>query len=93
MVEKIIWRKRALYRLEKLLPYLTEEFGEKVAETFLERLNTELELISEFPELGPKHPTKNQHLRVMHRLTSIIYKITSNQLIVLDIWDNRRKPK
>jgi len=29
----------------------------------------------------------------MHRLTSIIYKINNNQLIVLDLWDNRRKPK
>ena len=93
MAEKIIWRKRALNRLSKLLPYLVEEFGEKVAETFLDNLNSELELLSDFPDLGPKHPTKNQHLRVMHRHTSIIYKTTPSQLIVLDLWDNRRKPK
>ena len=49
---EVIYRKRFVNKLEKLLHYISDEFGEKGASTFKSSLQNKLATIKMFPESG-----------------------------------------
>lgn len=94
MAKEVIWRTRALNNLRKTVLYLNEEWGESVAERFMELVKENVDLLLSHPELGVKTNKKQKRRkRVIKPRTSIIYEITDSGIAILDIWDNRRKPK
>ena len=53
-----------------------------------------LEILSEFPEVGSmQFPEKNIRGFSLTKHVSIFYKIESDQIILLDLFDNRSDPK
>lgn len=94
MAKEVIWRNRAVNNLQKTVLYLNEEWGESVAERFLELVRENVDLLLSHPELGVKtSKKKKRRKRVIKPRTSIIYEITDSGIAILDIWDNRRMPK
>lgn len=94
MAKEVIWRYRAVNNLQKTFNYLSEEWGDIVAERFLELIRENVDLLLGHPELGRRTSKKGKRRkRVIKPRTSIIYEITDSGIAILDIWDNRRKPK
>jgi plasmid stabilization system protein ParE len=94
MALKIKWNKRADDTFEKIIIYLEDEFGFSVAQKFALHVFKTVELLAEFPELGSPIQ-KNKLIRgfVLLKQVSIFYRYDKKQLIILNLFDNRRKPK
>ena len=94
MALKIRWTSRADIKLDHLIIYLEEEWGESVVKAFMRKLYDFLEILSEFPEIGSmQYPEKNIRGFSITKQISIFYKIEGDQIILLDLFDNRSDPK
>jgi len=89
MALNIRWTTRAGIKLDQLIIYLESEWGESVVKAFMRKLYDFLEILSEFPEIGSmQYPEKRIRGFALTKQVSIFYKIDSNQIILLDIFDN-----
>ena len=94
MALSIRWTTRADIKLDQLIIYLESEWGESVVKAFMRKLYDFLEILSEFPEIGSmQYPEKGIRGFALTKQVIIFYKIDSNHIILLDIFDNRSDPK
>jgi len=94
MALNIRWTIRADIKLDQLIIYLESEWGESVVKAFMRKLYDFLEILSEFPEIGSmQYPEKGIRGFALTKQVTIFYKIDSNHIILLDIFDNRSDPK
>jgi plasmid stabilization system protein ParE len=94
MALKIRWTTRADIKLDQLIIYLESEWGESVVKAFMSKLYDFLEILSEFPEIGSmQYPEKRIRGFALTKQVTIFYKIDEDQIILLDIFDNRSDPK
>ena len=83
--------KRAARNLEKILNYLETEWSHKVKLDFIDKLDSGLTHLSQFPESHPKSNLKKGLLRfVLTRQTTIYYKFNSKSLFVVTLFDTRQ---
>ena len=94
MALEIIWSRRALKDFHQVLHYLEHHWGENIARAFVHRTEDILHKISENPELF-KETIKKLQLReaIITKHNLMIYKLESNQVILLSIFDTRQHPK
>ena len=59
MAQKIIYKKRFLNKLDKLLIYLQIEWGHKAALDFIENLEEKIKFVKKQPEIGAVTIYKN----------------------------------
>ena len=86
--------KRASRNLEKLLDYLETEWSPKVKLDFIDKLDSGLTHLSQFPESHPKSNLKKDlHQFVLTRQTTIYYKFNSKSLYIVTLFDTRQSPK
>ena len=94
MALNIRWTTRADIKLDQLIIYLESEWGESVVKAFMRKLYDFLEILSEFPEIGSmQYPKKRIRGFALTKQVTIFYKIDSNYIVLLDIFDNRSDPK
>ena len=94
MALNIRWTTRADIKLDQLIIYLESEWGESVVKAFMRKLYDFLEILSEFPEIGSmQYPEKRIRGFALTKQVTIFYKIDSNYIVLLDIFDNRSDPK
>jgi len=94
MALNIRWTTRADIKLDQLIIYLESEWGESVVKAFMRKLYDFLEILSEFPEIGSmQYPEKRIRGFALTKQVTIFYKIDDNQIVLLDILDNRSDPK
>jgi plasmid stabilization system protein ParE len=94
MALDIRWTTRADIKLDKLIIYLESEWGESVVKAFMKKLYDFLEILAEFPEIGSmQYSEKDIRGFSLTRQVSIFYKIDGNQIVLLDLFDNRSDPK
>jgi len=94
MALNIRWTTRADIKLDQLIIYLESEWGESVVKAFMRKLYDFLEILSEFPEIGSmQYLEKGIRGFALTKQVTIFYKIDSNHIILLDIFDNRSDPK
>ena len=94
MALNIRWTIRADIKLGQLIIYLESEWGESVVKAFMRKLYDFLEILSEFPEIGSmQYPEKRIRGFALTKQVTIFYKIDDNQIVLLDIFDNRSNPK
>lgn len=90
----IRWTTRADIKLDQLIIYLESEWGESVVKAFMRKFYDFLEILSEFPEIGSmQYPEKGIRGFAITKQVTIFYKIDSNHIILLDIFDNRSDSK
>jgi len=93
MALTIRWSTRADIKLDQLIIYLETEWGENVVKAFMRKLYDFLEILSEFPEIGAmQYPEKQIRGFALTKQVSIFYRIDDNQIVLLDIFDNRSDP-
>ena len=94
MALEIRWTSRADIKLDHIIRYLESEWGESVVKVFMRRLYDFLEILAEFPEMGVmQYPEKNIRGFSITKQVSIFYKIEGDQIILLNLFDNRSDPK
>lgn len=93
MAIKIIWTNTAVIQRRKILTYWTKRnksttYSKKLISEIAQRVqflvnNPEIYIKTEFPDI--RTSTLGHY--------NIFYKITTDELIVIAFWDNRRNPK
>lgn len=86
----IVWSPRAESELLLLLQYLYDEWGERTAESVLDKIERSLLLTARMPYIFPKHPTLKQRYFIINGLTRVYYKSGRSKIEVVALYDNRR---
>jgi plasmid stabilization system protein ParE len=90
---KIIWSSEALNNLSDIINYLCDNWNEKVATRFLDKLDKKLSLLSNQPSIGhisEKDPIIRSVLLSKHN--RLYYSIYNNTIELLHILDTRQNP-
>jgi plasmid stabilization system protein ParE len=91
---KISWSKKADNKLDDLKEYLTNENGEITCNKFLNKIIDFLKLLPTYQNFGTLENEKsNIRKYVLIKQVSIIFKIKKNEIIILNLYDNRQDPK
>lgn len=94
MALEIFWSKRADFKFDRILEFLMEEWGEVVTSSFVKKVYEFLDVVAEFPENGTiENADKNIRGFVIVKQITLFYKISGNQIIVLNFFDNRQSPE
>jgi plasmid stabilization system protein ParE len=93
MALRIFWTNRASKNFDIIIEYLEVEWGDQVTKRFIKAVNDFLELLVEFPELGSIE-NKEKGIRgfTLIKQINIFYRITSDKIIILGLFDNRQNP-
>jgi len=94
MVYQIIFKKRFQNKLEKLLNYIEYEFGFLVAQKFMKLLERKFLTVQQQPFIGQPsgHIASVRSIRI-GRYNRLYYRIESNNIIILNMYDTRINPK
>jgi plasmid stabilization system protein ParE len=93
MANQVIYKKRFLNKLDKLLKYLEEEWSPKIADEFLDKLEECIQSITLHPKIGNTTLLKNTRCILITKHNKVYYRIEKNKVIVLNIIDTRRNPE
>lgn len=93
MARRLIWSVTAQNSRKNLFDYWNNRNKSKVYSNKLNSLfNENLKSVVQFPEFGNSAANDNiKYVIISH--FELIYKITTNEIIVLDIWDTRQNPE
>jgi plasmid stabilization system protein ParE len=91
---KILWTTRASSNLDRILEYLEKEWSISSVKKFNNKLLNFLELLKKKPEIG-KIVLQDKNIRafVLTKQNTIFYRLKNNQIIILQLFDNRMNPK
>ena len=89
---KVFLTRRAEKDYELIKDYITQEWGDKTAETFTKKADEIFQLLESFPEMGP---VENKDIRgfQLSKQTRILYRIRAEKIIILSFFDVRQDPK
>jgi plasmid stabilization system protein ParE len=94
MALKILWSKQADRKFDKILEYLSGEYGERVTRNFVKKVYNFLEILSEYPEIGTiENEEKGIRGFTIVKEIDLFYKVTGDKIILLDFFDNRQSPE
>lgn len=91
MAYQIVKKKRFLNKLIKVLTFLEKEWGHNVATAFLEKTDSRIELLSFSPFTGAPSGIRDTRSLLVTKHNRIFYKIVDNKVIVLNLYDTRKK--
>ena len=91
---KVVWTKTAERRLQEILDYIQQEFGDNPKQQFRSRAMDFTMLLPEFPEMGTLEvTTKNLRGFQLSKQTRVYYRIKGERIIILTFLDSRQDPK
>jgi plasmid stabilization system protein ParE len=84
----------SVFKLEKLIGYLGEEWSDRSAKLFLDKLNAKLEAVKTNPKAFPVSRVSHGLRKcVITKQTIILYEIHEDAIVVMNIIDTRQNPK
>jgi plasmid stabilization system protein ParE len=83
----------AHFRLVNLLSDLESEWGSTARKRFLTKLEKSVFAISKFPKAFPESRYKGIRKCVVTHQTTLFYRIKSNQVEIITVFDNRQNPE
>jgi len=94
MALNVKWSRYADQSFDRILDYLEADWGEKVTRAFVRRTYEFLDLLAEFPEIGSlENPEKQIRGFVLIKQVTVFYIRKADSIILLNLYDNRQKPK
>lgn len=85
---------RANQDARAVVEYLETHWSRKIVQRFLWQLREEQQRIAKNPELNPaSSKDKNIRRAVLNKQLTIYYRIESDCIRILTLWDNRRNPE
>ncbi|MBS1579718.1 MAG: type II toxin-antitoxin system RelE/ParE family toxin [Bacteroidetes bacterium] len=91
MAYEIIEKKKFANKLIKLLIYLETEWSYDIAKKFMQNILHHFKLLEQHPNLGKPTSKNNARSILISKHNRIIYKISNNKIIILDLIDTRTK--
>jgi plasmid stabilization system protein ParE len=93
MARRLIWSIEARNSRKNIFSFWNNRNKSKVYSRKLNLLfNNNLKIVIQLPEFGkPTFQKDIKFIIVSH--FEIIYKITQNEIVILDIWDTRQNPQ
>lgn len=92
MVRQIVWTERAQKeRIEILTFWNNHNKSNSYSKKLNNLIRESLRLISRHPFIGKPTNKENVKIKILKNYL-LIYEITSNEIIVLSVWDCRQKP-
>lgn len=94
MAFTIIYKKRFVNKLVKVLDYLEKEWGGKVANAFVSTLDERISMLDKYPEIG-KASAKDPSIRsiLVSKHNKLYYKIDEGCIFILNMYDMRMSPR
>jgi plasmid stabilization system protein ParE len=84
----------AKQKLEELLIYLKNEWSEKIRQEFIEKLDSKIIQVSNYPTSCPTSDTfKNLYKCVVTKQTTFYYRIKTNEIEIATFFDTRQNPQ
>ncbi|OBX22041.1 MULTISPECIES: type II toxin-antitoxin system RelE/ParE family toxin [Bizionia] len=94
MNRQVVISKTAKRKLDKLFEYLIEKWSLKVKSTFVEKLDSSIEIIKSQPEIFPESKKGNGLKKcVITKQTTLYYRYNSERINIVTIFDTRQDPK
>ena len=93
MAKQVIYKKRFLNKLDKLLIYLEKEWTITIANEFLDKLEDKMRTIKHHPDIGSITTFKNIRSILVTKHNRVYYRIEENKIAVLNMIDTRKNPK
>jgi plasmid stabilization system protein ParE len=93
MALQIVWTENGLADYKQVVDYLLQEWPIKVASEFVRNVESRIETLSVFPEIGIaslKEPGVRSIILTKHN--KLYYKVADNKLEILNIFDTRQNP-
>jgi plasmid stabilization system protein ParE len=91
MALEIKWSKRADQKFDKIIDYLSTEWGNHTTKTFVQKVYDFLDLLLFYPEIGS---IENEERGIrgfsVSKQINIFYRLKNNTIIILDLFDNRQ---
>ena len=83
---------RAERNFDSIISYIKQEWGEKIAEEFIQKVDDIFKLLKTFPLMGQ---IENSDIRgfQLTKHTRILYRLRDNKIIILSFFDVRQNPK
>lgn len=93
----VIWTKKAFSQLERAIKYIREEQGISYAEIVLNKVLGTARLLETTPKIGRVEPLlehkKSEYRFVLVWSYKIIYRVTSDRVIISRVFHTSRNPK
>ena len=93
MAYKIIVKRRFTKKVTKLLIYLELEWGQSVANAFIENLYKRIDILSAHPHIGVDTGLKNCRSLLITKHNRIYYRIKDDVIEILNLYDTRINPE
>lgn len=88
----VVWSDFAKEDYANILTFLQSKFGQDSALRFLDKTEKIVEQIEVFPNAFPASDKNGRYRKaVINKNTSLVYKISNNEVELLYFWDNRMK--
>ncbi|MDP2887945.1 MAG: type II toxin-antitoxin system RelE/ParE family toxin [Bacteroidota bacterium] len=92
MVRQIVWTERAQKeRIEILTFWNNHNKSTSYSKKLNKLIRESLKLISRYPLIGKPTNKENVKVKILKNYL-LIYELTSDEIIVLSVWDCRQKP-
>lgn len=93
MAYRIEWTENAKQDLKKIIEYLLEKWSLEVAEKFIDKLDSILELLTISPYIGTESKKKKGVRQILiTRHNRLYYRVVDKIIILLDFFDTRQDP-
>ena len=88
---KVSLTTEAQNQLTIIFDYLASEWSLRVRDNFLQKIEAAVCIIQQMPLAFPEADEFTDIRRcVVHKYTSIYYRVTENEIEILAVWDNRQ---
>lgn len=93
MANQVIYKKRFVNKLDKLLEYLEKKGPAKTASHFLDNLDNTINAIKINPHIGIKTKLYNTRGILITKHNKLYYRVDKDKIVVLNMIDTRRNPQ
>lgn len=93
MAYKVIYKKRYLNKVAKLIIYLRAEWSDKVAIDVIHEINRKILQVSQNPFLGSLQGRLKVRSIIATKHQRLFYRIQKDTIIIMNLFDMRINPK
>lgn len=91
MALNIYWSVRADQKMDKMIEYTHQQFGERVVRAFVRKVYETIDLLTYFPEMGAiQNESRGIRGFLIMKNVILFYKIKQENLIILNLFDTRK---
>ena len=93
MIKQVEWSDGAIEAVIKIKMYLIENWSELVAENFVNEIESKIEVLKQFPEIGRQSEKEKGVRRIkVAKHVALYYREKNGPLEILEFFDQQQHP-